>query len=44
MFEVIENIKPEKNDSKVLAALAYIGTAFLGVVMYYFAVIVPLLI
>jgi len=44
MFEVIEDIKPEKNDSKVLGALAYIGTVFLGVAMSYFAIIVPLLI
>jgi uncharacterized membrane protein len=30
MFETIENIKPEKNDSKILGAIAYAGSIFLS--------------
>ena len=30
MFETIENIKPEKNDSKILGAIAYAGSIFIS--------------
>lgn len=30
MFETIESIKPEKNDSKILGAIAYAGSIFIS--------------